>query len=119
MRSSGAAPAAGAATGAEDGAGADTTAGATGDAADGSRLVEPDARGPQPAERLVDRCGIAELRVVREQCQDVVVMAEHVVDEAVQRTLRPDLDEHAGTRVVQSVQSPLTNCTGDATCLPR
>ena len=44
--------------------------------------------------------------MVGEQREDVVVGgAEHVLDEAVQRLLRPDLDEDPRAGVVERVQS--------------
>ncbi len=76
-----------------------------GDDRDRCRLVEADAGRPQPAQRLVDRGDVAELRVVGEQREHVVVVAEDVLDEAVQRTLGPDLDEHPGAGVVQRVEA--------------
>ena len=60
----------------------------------------------QAAQRLVERHDVAGLRMVGEQREDVVVLgAEHLLDEAVQGFLGPDLDEHAGARVVQRAQA--------------
>ena len=59
----------------------------------------------QAAERGVERRDVAELRVVGEQREDVGVRAEHVVGEALQRLLRPDLDEYPRPRVVQGPQA--------------
>ena len=42
--------------------------------------------------------------MVGEQRQHVIVLAEHILDEAVQGPLGADLDEHAGTGVVQGVE---------------
>jgi hypothetical protein len=68
--------------------------------------AEAEAGGPQAAQRLVERGDVAELRVVGEQRQHVVVRrAEHLLDEAVQGLLGPDLDEHAGAGLVQGVQA--------------
>ena len=60
----------------------------------------------QPAQRLVERRDVAQLGVVGEQHGDVVVhRAEHVLGEAVQGLLRPDLDEEARARRVQGAKA--------------
>ena len=47
----------------------------------------------------------------------VVGASQHVLDEAVQRLLGPDLDEDSRARRVERLQ-PFTNWTGDATWRP-
>ena len=64
----------------------------------GGKRGEPEPGRVQPAQRLVERGDIARFRVVGEQGQHIV--AEDVLDEAVQRLLGADLDEDAGTRRV-------------------
>jgi hypothetical protein len=57
----------------------------------------------QPAQGLVERGHVADLGVVGEQCDHVA--AQDVLDEPVQRLLRPDLDEDPGAGLVQRVQA--------------
>ena len=85
---------------------------------DRCRLVEADAGRPEPTQRLVDRRGVAQLGVVGVEREHIVVPAEDVLDEPVQRSLRTDLDEHAASASYK-VCNPCTNCTGDATWRPR
>ena len=66
-------------------------------------LTHADTGRVQTAQRLVEGGGVAELRVVGRQRDDVVT--EDVGGEALQRLLRPDLHEHAGSRVVQRPQT--------------
>ena len=68
----------------------------------GESGANPEPGGVQPAQRLVERGDIAGFRVVGEQGEHIV--AEDVLDEAVQRLLGADLDEDAGTRRVQRAQ---------------
>ena len=63
------------------------------------------AGGPQAAQRRVDRGHVAVLRVVGEQGEHVVVLVQDVLDEAVQRLLRPDLDEDPRPGFVQRPQA--------------
>ena len=43
--------------------------------------------------------------MVGEQGEDIVVLTEHVLDEAVQSALRTHLNEHPGAGVVEGVQA--------------
>jgi hypothetical protein len=58
---------------------------------------------PEPTHRGVERRQVAVLGVVGEQREDVVLAAEDVLDEAVQRLPRTHLDEHPRTSVVERV----------------
>ncbi len=59
----------------------------------------------QAAQGLVEGGDVTLLRVVGEQRQHVIVLAaQHVLDETVQRLLRSDLHEHARAGVVQRLQ---------------
>ena len=77
------------------------TCGGGGSGGDGRLLGIAEPGRVQPAQRLVERRDIADLGVVGEQREYVV--AEHVLDEAVQRLLRADLDKYPGACRVQRV----------------
>ena len=67
---------------------------------------EPVPRGIQAAQGLVDGHGISELGVVGEQGHHVVVLgAQDVLDETVQRLLRADLDEDSSAGGIQGLQA--------------
>ena len=68
------------------------------------RRREAEPGRPQAAQRLVEGRDVALLRVIGEQREHVVVGAEHVLDEAMQRALGPDLDVDARPGVVQGAQ---------------
>ena len=71
-----------------------------GDRGGGAAAPRPAAY--RPASAWLNDATSPALRVVGEQRQDVVVrVAEDVLDEAVQRPLGADLDEHPRARVVQ------------------
>src|SRR4051794_23858535 len=70
----------------------------------GGRRAQPGAGGVERAQRLVERGEVAGLGVVGEDGADVVLTAEHVLHEAVQRLLGADLDEHPGTGAVEGAQ---------------
>ena len=71
----------------------------------GHRRVEADAGGPESAQRLIECGDVALLRVIGEQRQHVVAAGEHILHEAVQRTLGADFHEHARAGVVQRVKA--------------
>ena len=71
---------------------------------------------PQPgcveaAQRLVERRGVLELGMIREQREHVVVFAQHILDEAVQRLLRTHFHKYARAGLIQRAQ-PLDELHG-------
>ncbi len=82
--------------------------GSNGDGLRGGHILGGRAEpgGVAAAERLVERDDVTLLRMVGEQREDVVVVAaEDVLGEAVERLLRTNLHEDAGAGVVQGAQA--------------
>ena len=82
---------------------------------DDGRVLEgrggPEAGGVEAADGLVEGDDVAELRVVRGEGEDVGSRPEDVLDEALQRPLRADLDEDARAGVVERLE-PLDELDG-------
>ena len=66
--------------------------------------ADAEARGPEPAQRMVERRLLAHLRVVGEERDHALAPAEHVFDEAMERLLGAHLDEDAGARRVECLE---------------
>ena len=61
------------------------------------------SRSIQSAQRLVEGCNFADLRMIRKQREHIVVPAQGVLDKSLQGFLRSGFDKHARARVVERV----------------
>jgi hypothetical protein len=66
---------------------------------------EAKAGGVQPAERLIESDDVPLLGMVGEQGEDLRVVTQHLLHEAVERALGADLDEHSAPRVVKGAEA--------------
>ncbi len=70
----------------------------------GPGFADAETRGVQSAERQVQRCGIADPRMVGKQGNDAFAFAQHILDKAVENPLRAHLDKNARAGVVERIQ---------------